>query len=100
MVSEYEQAVFQCALESWGARAQLLMVAEEAAELGAALHRYMRGRPGSEEALLEEAADVAILLDQLPVVLGPGTAEAVQKIRDAKVRRLAIRLGLGAGGPE
>jgi NTP pyrophosphatase (non-canonical NTP hydrolase) len=47
----------------WGAESQFLMLAEEAAELSAAVIHFLRG--GDIDELLEEIADVQIMIEQI-----------------------------------
>ena len=81
------------AFERWGRAPQLDMVAEECAELIAALNRCKRGRVG-REVVAEEAADVYITLEFVRLWLGD---ESV----DAAIARKLERLGkkLNANNP-
>lgn len=47
----------------WGKRSQFLMLAEESAELSAAILHFLRG--GDIEELIEEIADVQLMLEQI-----------------------------------
>lgn len=64
-----EKSLEERALEVWGVEAQLRQAQEELAELIAAINRYMRQRTQSD-AVVEEIADVEIMLAQLKVVFG------------------------------
>lgn len=77
------QEVLERALEEWGEKAQFLMAHEECGELITAVARYYRGRASKEE-VLEEVADVQLLLDQLAIILGNG--EAIELERQKFVR--------------
>lgn len=80
--------VYERAIATWGRTAQLGMVQEECAELIAAIHRRQRGRC-SDEDVVEEAADVWIMLEQLVRILGH---ELVAEALDRKLARLRSRL--------
>ena len=56
------------AIDKWGARAQLLMVAEECSELAVAVLHYERGRDDVGH-VAEEVADVELMLEQLRMML-------------------------------
>lgn len=49
--------------EKWGKESQFLLLAEESAELSAAVLQFLRG--GDIEKLLEEIADVQLMLEQV-----------------------------------
>jgi len=83
------QSVLRRALRRYGFEAQLSMLTEECGELVAAVNRYRRGRAGAFEAMIEEMADVSILLDQMRLVYG---AE-IDAARERKLARLRERLG-------
>lgn len=77
------------AVETWGEKAQILMVIEEMAELTKALLKYFRygERKDVLDSIQEERADVQIMLEQLHVIFG--SCEEQQKL---KLKRLAARL--------
>ena len=81
------EPVFRATLAKWGEEAQYDQAVEECAELIAALKHYKRRRIGVEH-LVEELADVALMIGQLSWMLGPGlVAEAVER-KLAKLNRL------------
>jgi len=71
--SQYEVALMQSALDTWGLSAQVGQTIEEAAELIVALQKHTN-RSGSGEAtldaVLDEIADVEMMLAQLRLVYG------------------------------
>lgn len=77
------------AVAFWGARPQLRQVQEECAELIAAINRDARGRPGARENLIEEAGQVAVMLEQLRIILGADVFDASVR---AATEQLAARL--------
>lgn len=74
------------AIEAWGVENQINLAQEECAELIVALSHNWRGR---EANVVEEIADVQILLDQLKCIFGVG---AVEIAIDKKMERLKERL--------
>lgn len=79
------------AYHRWGRSPQLDMVAEECAELIAALNRAKRGREHGREDVAEEAADVYITLETVRLWLGD---EAVDDAIERKLARLESKLNL------
>jgi len=72
------------ALLKWGTSRQLNKVAEEAAELAAALNRYFND-PAAVAEVIEEAADVEICAAYIRLVFGN---EAMDKEVERKLKRL------------
>jgi NTP pyrophosphatase (non-canonical NTP hydrolase) len=79
------------ALKRYGAPAQVNMTKEECAELIVALSHFERGR-GSKAEIAEEIADVAIMLEQMTLMLGPEGPVMVSSKVTEKVIRLEERL--------
>lgn len=78
--------VYQAALDEWGKDLQVIMAIEEMAELTQALTKDLRGIPDSDN-ILEEMADVEIMLTQLKIVYGD-----TKDIKEKKLLRLAKML--------
>lgn len=78
----------RAALRRFGFTEQARMLQEECGELVAAVNRWRRGRAGAFEAMIEEIADVEILIDQMRLVYG---AE-IDAARARKLARLRERL--------
>ena len=72
------------ALKTFGLESQLRMLQEEAAELIVAIHHKYRGRV-DDDTLLEEIADVEIMLSQVKQAFSIGQFE---KLKAKKLRRL------------
>lgn len=64
-----DEEIFKKALEKWSEESQIGMVYEECGELIAALNQFYRGRIGLAE-LIDEVADVTIIIKQLSHLLG------------------------------
>ena len=77
------------ALECWGAEFQKSMFHEEIGEVLTAMSHEKRGRCG-KEAVLEELADLQIMLNQMVVLYG--SDEEFKDIINAKLIRLIARI--------
>jgi len=91
----YRLWVLEKALETWGEEAQIVMAIEESAELQTALSRLYRGRVDDED-VVEEIADLQIMLDQLTLIFGEDRVEEAQV---EKLHHLEERLE-GASGDD
>ena len=62
----------QAALDQWGLSAQIGQTVEECAELIVALQKYVNRtpQPGMVENILDEIADVEMMLAQMRLILG------------------------------
>lgn len=93
MNARKEENILLRAIVEYGAEAQTDMMIEEMSELTKALLKHRRKE--SEETLdniLEEIADVQIMLDQVKLIHDDG--KATDEYRDVKLLRLAARLGI------
>jgi hypothetical protein len=90
MNNEYDD-VFMKALHTWGGEAQENMAIEECSEFIKAICKFRR-KDGSEEFknIIDEVADVTIMMRQMAIALGP---EQVEERIAFKVDRLRERLG-------
>lgn len=85
--------VYKQAIDKWGQDAQLDLLAEECLECALAVHRYKRARDYSFSGLINEMADVEIMLEQIKVLLCEGNDKDVFKIaKNKKLKRLKQRL--------
>lgn len=82
------QEIYRQAVEEYGIEPQRKMAIEEMAELTNALMKQDRGR-NTEADVIEEIADVTIMMQQLAIIYGPS---AVQEQIEYKTQRLALRL--------
>lgn len=99
MNARKEENILLQAIAEYGAEAQTDMMIEEMSELTKALLKHRRKE--SEETLdniLEEIADVQIMLDQMKLIHDDG--KATDEYRDAKLLRLAARLGIAEDAAE
>lgn len=91
----YEKQVISEAIERYGEERQLVKCCEEMAELTQAICKRFDKGPGCDfdtEAVVEELADVEIMLEQLRIILEIDPALEA-RWRERKIRRLAISLG-------
>lgn len=85
------RSVYEVAIDRYGIEAQLRMVIEEMSELTKELCKFFRGKDNLDD-IADETADVAIMLEQLQLIFGIN--DKVCEHRDAKVQRLAGKLGI------
>jgi NTP pyrophosphatase (non-canonical NTP hydrolase) len=75
------------AIEKYGEESQILMLAEEASELAVAAHHYVRGREFGLAEIVEEIADVEIMIEQAKIIV-PSLREIVEDVKVQKIERL------------
>ena len=83
--------VYEAALEKWGVEAQLFMLFEEIGELQQAISKHHReGSLDTKNRIIEEVADVEIMLEQLRLVahIPIGEVEAVKAEKIGKLRKI------------
>ena len=81
-----KEILYRKAIKKWGINSQIEMMIEEMAELTVELCHVIRGR-GCVGAVEEELADVEIMLEQMKIL-----ASSIEKIKEEKLKRLAILL--------
>ena len=81
--------VYQAAIQKWGIALQIIVAIEEMSELTKELCKDRRSKL-VRESLIDEIADVTIMMEQLRVIFGIN--EEVCRRMDAKVRRLKDRV--------
>ena len=91
-MKEEDRNLYQKALSKWGVSSQLLMLFEEMGELMQAISKFDRffdtqWRDVHRENLIDEIADVKIMLEQLQVMSKISDQE-VNLIRETKLNRL------------
>ena len=83
----------EAALIKWGMNAQLDMLNEECLECALAVNNYKRRKKDSFTKLLEEMADVEIMLEQIKHILCIGGDKFEFRTQKAKkIKRLKERL--------
>jgi len=78
-------AIYAHAVQAFGAQAQLAKMVEEMAELTVAIQHLLMGRDDAESAVIEEIADVSIMLGQMRLMFDE---EKCAKIKNQKLQRL------------
>jgi len=77
------------AVRRGGFEKQARQAQEELAELTAAINQFYRGREGSLEDVLEEAADVLLCMVQLRLMFGDGIDQWIRKKLERIEQRVA-----------
>lgn len=91
MEKSNKKDVYVRAINSYGTEMQKVVACEEMSELQKELCKSLRGRK-NREAIVEEIADVEIMLEQLKLMYD--AIQDVGKVKSQKIARLAIRLGM------
>lgn len=86
----YELKVLKCAVNCYGLEAQLNQLTEECGELIAAVNHFRRGRVCGRIELVEEMADVYIMLEQ--IIIGLDCSAEVTGLISGKISKLNGRL--------
>lgn len=82
-------SVYQDALTKWGEGAQIEQMKEEAAELIVALQKLRRHGDMTQKiaAVVDELADVEIMLEEMKLIFPREDIEARKKFKLARLRR-------------
>lgn len=95
-----KKSILADAINTYGAEAQIIVAIEEMSELTKALTKWLRfcGEDALdtilEDDILEELADVKVMLAQMEMIFGDPV-----NMETAKLERLAQRLEMDGGGP-
>lgn len=101
-MEQWEMGIYEDAVETWGREAQLMKAAEELSELAAAINRLLccekSGYRSHEDVLaelMEEWADVEIMLNQLHVMIEMDDETYIGKLQalEEKIRKAREKLG-------
>lgn len=82
--------ICQRALDTWGEEAQMLMVIEEMSELTKEILKNINRKKNNVDAIIEETADVEIMLEQLKA--NYDIAERVEEYKQNKLKLIEQRL--------
>lgn len=74
----------------YGITPQLGILQEECAELIQAISKHLRGEP--KDNMLEEIADVEIMIDQIKILLDGYDLQAISHIKENKIDRQLARI--------
>ncbi|MBP5399953.1 MAG: hypothetical protein J6Y53_06050 [Alphaproteobacteria bacterium] len=81
---------FERALKAWGKEPQMLQVIEEMSELTKEILKNINRKKDNINELIEETADVEIMLEQLKICYN--IADAVTKYKTEKLKKIDQRL--------
>ena len=79
--------IYRTALKKWGAEAQYDQMIEECAELIASLKHFKRNKV-DEQVIIDELADVTLMVGQLTYMFGEARVEAAIEDKIAKLEKL------------
>ncbi len=79
--------IYRAALAKWGEEAQFDQAVEECAELIAALKHFKRDKVGRQQ-IIDELADVALMVGQLSFMLGEDRVEEAIQSKLCKLNKL------------
>lgn len=79
MTQEREAAILEGAIRKFGVRHQVIVAIEEMSELQKELTKWLRGKC-NPAGLLEEMADVSIMLNQLQLIFGDPIEQEITKM--------------------
>ena len=82
--------IYDCAITKWGFPSQIEMLVEECAELIVAVKHFNRERHEDVLPLINEIADVEIMLEQMRRIFD---CELIDMVKRKKLTRLAERTG-------
>lgn len=88
-----EIEIMRSAIRKNGKAMQTVVAIEEMSELQKELTKYIRGQ-GSREHLIEEVADVLIMITQIQIMYALSDEE-IKEVVDFKLNRLKERIGNG-----
>jgi hypothetical protein len=88
MLSDEQKEVCQQAVQVFGRRWQTIKVAEELRELADELEKAVNGTGATLERVIDERADVEIMLYQLDELILPGVARRVPARIPVKIEKL------------
>lgn len=96
-LTDDQKEICRQVVEKFGRRRQTLKVAEELRELAAELEAAAHGMGTTLKKIVDERADVAIMLYQLDELLLPGAASQVPYRIPAKIQKLQRYLEVESG---
>ena len=85
-MTEQDRGNFETIIETFGKEAQMVVAIEELAELQQEITKKLRHKKGTVFGLVEEIADVEIMIDQLKVMFNIGDKELATE-RNYKINR-------------
>ena len=95
MYSEERRKIYKEAMDAWGFRAQARVLQEECGELIVAVSHCLRGRDNGTKEIVEELADVYIMVGQMIEYLG---SDVIEHMVNCKLDRVKEKLTNGNNG--
>jgi NTP pyrophosphatase (non-canonical NTP hydrolase) len=86
--------LYKDCINTWGVEAQLRQAQEECAELIIAINHFFRNREGGLDEIIEESADVFLMVNQVMEIVG---RENVMEMAYYKAERTNNKLLKGEG---
>lgn len=90
MDKEKEKNIYRRAIKVWGKQAQMLQVVEEMSELTKEIIKNVMRNKDNLDAIIEEAADVEMMLGQLKICYD--VEQKVADYKDGKLQMLDARV--------
>lgn len=91
-VREERKKLCSQAIQKFGEECQLRQAQEEASELIKAISHYLRTDKGTKEdnriSLINEIADVKIMIEQLEQIFGPENVKVAEKVKLSHLKEL------------
>ena len=89
-MTKIEKTLLDKCIDKWGRQAQLLMVLEEMSELQKEILKNVNRGKENIDAIIDETADVEIMLDQLKYIYG--IHQKVEERIPVKLEKVKARL--------
>lgn len=86
------ESIYKEAEEKWGMYSQLNQMAEECSELAVAISHLLRNRPEAIDEIIEEMADVEIMIGQLKYSFGEEFIKKLELKKEEKYNLIQERL--------
>lgn len=88
-MTDGEKAIMQKAIQHYGETTEIIVCIEELSELTKELTKHLRDNEHSIYGIIEEAADVSIVLDEIKLIFG---SAGIESVRAEKLKRLEGRI--------
>ena len=86
-IKEDLEQLYRDCVEFWGANRQIRMLQEECGELIVASSHYLRSRKSGLEEIIEELADVQLMVNQIKMFIGEDKVKDVMDIKSDYIKR-------------
>lgn len=88
------RSIAEMAVAKWGKHLQILKIQEEAQELALAISHFncpTKDKAKTYPALIDELADVTIMLEQARVIFDPAEIDERVKVKKKKLKKIVER---------